>query len=134
MRKYQQLTLAGLIGAAVFWLLAAFGNASARREAAAHGRQYVEDKPSKSVWVGLGALAGVSLGMMRRHPRLATMLGGLAATLAFIWKSWDEIDEFEHATFDGTVMRRQGSLVASQSSWPPPAAADTAGLDVFRGR
>lgn len=78
MRRLQQLAMGGLVGAAVFWLLAKFGDASAKREATAHGRAYVDDKLSRAVWVGIGASEGILLvvacKIVRssiRHKRLA---------------------------------------------------------------
>lgn len=145
MRRFQQLVVGSLAGAAVFWLLATFGDASAKREAVAHGRVYNDDKPSKIVWVGLGASLGFSLavvgpmlGVIRRHPRLAAVASGLSALFGANWVFWDAASKAEKI-MEGANQRSESPGRYRPRDWKlagslPAAADDMLGIGPSRGR
>ncbi len=143
-RKFMRVAAGSLIGAVVFWLIAMFSDASARREAEGHGRHYSSDKPSRRVWVGIGSILGAVfmifsplLGVVRRHPRLAAMFG-LTTLFGVNWVFWDAVDQVEHKVFDG----RGGPSAANRfrprdwqfSGLLPASADDVLGIGPSRGR
>lgn len=141
MRKSQQLVLGGLLGAALFWLFAKFGDASAKREAAAHGRTYVEDTPSKIVWVGLGAFSGVLIVTARpvfrfagRHPKalgmlsLSVVIGGLYKMIEYLAAAADAVDMADDQS-GGKGMAESPSF-RSHGGFRPTSDGPL-GLDVF---
>lgn len=159
MRRFQQLAVGGLAGAAVFWLFAKFGDESAKREAVAHGRRYVSDKPSRVVWAGIGASEGVLLvGACKvvrssvKHRKLTGIVLLLPLTAAALYKGLeylaagaeavDLVDNYgpgypgdqrplsNEAYWDIAGAAAEQRMLR-EGGWPPPAAADTGGLEAF---
>ena len=153
-RKFMRVAAGSLIGAVVFWLIAMFSDASARREAERHGRHYSSDKPSRRVWVGIGSVLGAVLtifspllGVVRRHPRLAAMFGltTLFGSIVFLRAGAEAVRVVDAqsggypgdtrplsngANWDVVGASAEQRLLR-EGGWPPPAAADTAGLEAF---